>query len=476
MTTLAMWMALSSPALAADVSIGVGDDIAALTSSLRPGDRVLFAPGTYDLEGTITWIGLGTEEEPITIKPNGDGEVLFNNISGGYGIRVQDSAFISIEGITIVGSIDDYGYANGSGIEIENSSDITLITSVFKDLGGDGIRIDGDCRNLLIEGNEVANLENGTGISIGCGDASCWLQDSTITGNLVHDVRYSGIYMQPGTQNVTVTDNNIFRVERGVYLPPTELGPTNVFEGNAIWQTENDGIDVRGTAIVRNNIVFEIGGDGIYTNDDDYGNDLVDTVISHNTVARTDGYGANLDDAYNVQGFVFANNVIANPTGLGLDWNDDFKYSGETTNYISTNVVTGLVDGFSLLDRPTFVVAGGGYSDFENAENFDFYPRQGSTIVDRGDAAGEAYIPEFDFNGLPRQGNAPDVGAYEWDGSGNPGWVIAEGFKETDAVGNSNRADLGGGCCGGNDSGEQAFLFLPIAGLAVGWRRRKRKA
>ena len=197
-------------------------------------------------------------------------------------------------------------------------------------------------------------------------------------------------------------------------------------------------------------------------------------VISHNTVARTDGYAADLNDAYPAPGFVFANNVLINPTGYGLDWDDDFKTFGESTNYISSNVVTGLVDGFDLLLYPAFVVPGGGFNDVENADNFDFYPRQGGTMVDRGDAAGEAYIPELDFNGVPRQGDAPDAGAYEWDGTGNPGWVIDESFKQTDLAGGARgRADLARGCCGGGESGDQGFLFLPLAGLVARWRRRR---
>ncbi len=473
MTTLAVWMALT-PALAADVSIDVGDDISALTSSLRPGDRVLFAPGTYDLEGTITWVGVGTETEPITIKPNGEGEVIFNNLHGGWGIRVTDSAWISIDGITVQGNEDDYGYPSGSGIEIYNSTDITVMNSLFTDLNGDGIRINSDCRNLVIEKNEVANLANGTGMNIGCGDASCWLQDSIISNNLIHDVLHTGIYLQPGTQNVEIVDNVIFRADRGAYLGPTELGPANLFEGNAVWQTEGDCVAIEGTALVRSNLLFECGDDGIYTNNNDR-NGLVDVVISHNTIARTDGHGADLTDAYGSDGFVFANNVIANPTGYGLRWDDEYKYYGvESDNYISHNVVTGLVEGFDPLLYPTFVFPGGGFNDFENADNFDFYPTQGASIVDRGDAQGEAYIPDYDFNGIPRDGNAPDVGAYEWDGAGNPGWVIQESFKETGAAANNNRSDLGsGGCCGGGGSGDQGLLFLPLAGLAAALRRRK---
>ena len=477
MIPLSVWMALS-PALAADVSIRVGDDIAALTSSLRPGDRVLFEPGTYDLEATVTWTGVGTEEEPIVIKPNGEGEVIFNNLHGGWGVRVTDSSWISIEDLTVQGNEDDYGEPSGSGIEIYNSTAITLTESRFVDLNGDGIRINADCRDLLIEHNEVANLANGTGIHMGCGDASCWLQDSLIANNLVHDVQYTAIYLQPGTQNVEVVDNVVFRADRGAYLGPTELGPANRFEGNAIWQTEGDCVAIEGTAIVRNNVLFECGDDGIYTHNNDR-DGLVEVVISHNTVARTDGYGADLTDAYNSPGFVFANNVIANPTGYGLSWEDEYEtYGVESDNYISYNVVTGLVSGFDPLLYPTFLFPGGGFNDFSGADNFDFYPAQGATIVDRGDTSGEAYIPELDFNGIPREGNAPDVGAYEWDGADNPGWVIQEDFKQTGAVASSNRTDLGsGGCCGGGGGGgDQGLLFLPVAVFAAGLRRRATRA
>ena len=61
-----------------------------------------------------------------------------------------------------------------------------------------------------------------------------------------------------------------------------------------------------------------------------------------------------------------------------------------------------------------WVVPGGGYADFVDTENWDFYPNGDSDLVNSGDPSSEAWVPETDFNGVPRDGDAPDVGAYEF--------------------------------------------------------------
>ncbi len=468
-----IWLAA---ALAADVTISAGDNIATLTSSLNPGDTVLFEAGTYDIEAPLVWTGLGTEEEPILLQPAESGaEVIIRNTGYGYGVEVRESAFIIVEGLTITG--DENAEYNGySGLLVVDSTDIVVRNVTIDGVWNTGLRVDGDTSRITLEGNEVANLGNGTGISIGCGDASCWMQDSLIAGNLVHDVAYTGISLSPGTQNNEFRDNVVFRTgDSGFYIGPTENGPQNIIEANAVWQTGGVGLYVEGSALIRNNVVFETGDDGIYTNNDDR-NGLYDTVISHNTFARTDGYGAYLNDFYEGSGLVFANNAIANPTGYGLYWEDDFEYLGVgPSSFLSNNVVAGLVEGFGQLDYPGYVIAGGGYADFVDADNFDFYPVTGSTVVDAGDASGDAYIPDVDFNGSIRQGDQPDAGAYEYVGGTNPGWVIQESFKETGATAGSGRFDVGGGCCGKDDAagGTEALFFLPLMGLGLGLRRRR---
>lgn len=60
----------------------------------------------------------------------------------------------------------------------------------------------------------------------------------------------------------------------------------------------------------------------------------------------------------------------------------------------------------------------------------ELFPRAGSKSVA---AAEKEYLPEDDFNG-DRRGDSKDVGAYKFNASGNPGWKITAGFKESEVV------------------------------------------
>jgi MYXO-CTERM domain-containing protein len=56
----------------------------------------------------------------------------------------------------------------------------------------------------------------------------------------------------------------------------------------------------------------------------------------------------------------------------------------------------------------------------------DLFPVAGGALVGTGDGA---HVAADDFNGTDRMGVA-DIGAYAFAEGGNPGWVIAEGFKD----------------------------------------------
>jgi len=65
-------------------------------------------------------------------------------------------------------------------------------------------------------------------------------------------------------------------------------------------------------------------------------------------------------------------------------------------------------------------------TDFGSFASMDAFPVAGSNLIGEGAAA---YQPDVDFNGVSRSGSK-DVGAYVYDSSGNPGWVITSAFKE----------------------------------------------
>lgn len=230
---------------------------------------------------------------------------------------------------------------------------------------------------------------------------------------------------------------------------------------------------VRGASLIRNNLIFNIGGVGIQTERTSQ-TPLSDVVISHNTIANTldrglelrDWFNQNADSTYSpAENMVLANNAVSNPLGYALR-----IYHAEDPSgiYLSGNVLSGLVEGLDI----TTLTPGGGLEDFSDVEGWDFYPSPGSVLIDGGDASSEAWVPTVDFNGLEREGDAPDVGAYEFYGDGNPGWALQEDFKQTiDHVANAGE-DVGGGCCKDKSSGAEALLYLPLLGF--GWRRRRK--
>lgn len=472
---------LAATAEAASVYLSPADNINDATSSLGPGDVVRFSAGTYELDGTVYWTGAGTADGSIEFTAEEGAEVILRNNGGGYVAEITGSTYVWIHDIIFEGAVDGYGYNNASGLRVADSTNVVVENLVIRNVRGTGLRIDGNTSAINVRHNEIHTIEQDSAIYVGCNGAECWMQDSSIDGNLIHDVGGAGIVFSTGTQSSSITNNVIFGTGyEGISLYSTAFGPQNSARGNAIWQTGEQGMYIEGSALVQNNLIFETGDDGIETNNG-YGEDtLYDVQISHNTIARTEDWGVLLDDWFDREDMVFANNAIVNPTGYGMYWEDPSfdPYGGytygtgtvpPTANYISSNVVTGLVEGFDPLVRVGFVTQGGGVLDFEDIDNLDFHPSVNSTLRSAGDAAGDAYIPPDDFDGTLRNGANPVVGAYEF---GSTGWVVQEDFKGAGAAVTPD-GEVPGGCCGAKEEGTAAALpFLPL--LALGWFRRRR--
>ncbi len=57
---------------------------------------------------------------------------------------------------------------------------------------------------------------------------------------------------------------------------------------------------------------------------------------------------------------------------------------------------------------------------------WDFHPSPNSTLLGAGDPDG--FVPTVDFDGVARDGSAPDVGAYEYDREASAGGGAAMGL------------------------------------------------
>lgn len=467
-----MILLLAPLAFAASAELNPGDDVASYTASLAAGDEILLNTGTYTLTSALEWQGAGTEASPVKITAKGGPVVL--ELPKGYEVAyLHDASYFEITGITF--SQGDEGQTS-YGLYAKTVDHITIRDCVFGPTKNTAVYFDGNNSAITFEHNEIAHTTDGNGLYIGCSDASCWTQDSSFQNNWIHDIggTYNyGLYLANGGQGNILADNVIYNnAYRGLTVHSTEYGDPNLVDGNAIWNVGDAGLLVRGPSVVQNNLIFNVVGKGLYSGDNDRGT-LENAAISHNTVFNTTDWGIYIEDWAGRKGMVLANNAVANTTGYGLTVHDG---GVDDQNYLSHNVVSGLVQNLTLYagtDSP--VIPGGGALDFTDPTGWNFYPTSGSALVNAGDATSNAYVPATDFNGAPRNGDSPDAGAYERASDENPGWVLQEGFKDVGELNTGTGDVVGGGCCKGGDKGAaEAAGLLPFGLLALGGARRRR--
>jgi len=469
-SSLLLGLLLAPRAWAVDVTLHPGDDVGQLTSNPGPGSTITFTDGTYELDNTISWTGAGTQDQPIVFQAQQGTTPVLQFSGGGNGIRLAASQFVTIQGLVIENTDDFYNSDRQTGLVIDSSSDVTVENVEIRHVGGTGLQLTGNDTNLTLHHVHIHDTRDGSGLYSGCYDASCWTQDSAIDTCWIHDIRGNGargIYVENGGQGLSIVDNVVYQVDGGgIRTASTEFGDPNTVERNVVWSTVGYGVAVSGAATVRNNIVFNVDGVGIYTQDNDQGS-FGNLAIANNTVTDTSDWGIQVRGWAGYDGLVLTNNAVANPVGLAFH---EGEGDLDENVLVASNIFTGWVDAPDLDPASGAYAPGGGTGDFANAESWDFYPSSSSLLINAGDGDQAAWVPATDFSGAPRDAAAPDVGAYEYLGSTNPGWVIKEGFK-VPGYQDTTGQDLGG--CGCSKSGsESAAWGLPLLLLAVARRRR----
>ena len=471
------------PALAGTYNVRPGDDLANLLSGLQPGDEVIFAEGTYEIAEQLTISELEGDAASPTVLRAEDGALPTLQLSAGVEgafpgsvLTLNNVKGVELRGLRLLGADSFADEGDYYGLRIADSTEIHLQDIELGQTVRSALRLDGLSSLISAEGLHVHDVRSGSAIRVGCSDASCFTTGFTLRLSQVHDVGPDGygVELYHGSQAALIEDTVMYDLQgRGLYFGSTEDGEINVAEGNAIWSVSGHAVLVEGAARLRNNIVFNIGEGGLLTRDPGRGT-FANIVMSHNTVVNTTGWAADLQGWVGATGMVLANNALCNPLGYGvkIDATSENGVDIATPGYVSRNIGCGLMDGPDPLEPE--VLPGGGYTDFLNEEIWEFYPTETSTLIDSADATAEAWIPELDFNGVQREGDAPDVGAYEWDGEFNPGWAIQEDFKDlTLRDQETPEGAVTSGCC--SDQGEKAGLLLIFPALLhLGRRRRGR--
>jgi len=401
------------------------DDLFGVINGTAPGDEVIVHEGTYSTQQDGgSWLCevvlAGTEAAPIAVRAaDGETVVLSGDPAGSQNVVNLSGTWFTWSGFEMV-----YG---SHGLRMYPSSHATIENLHVHDTGDVGISANApgaDYAQITLRRNHVHHT-GGTGecFYLGCNDAACAVHESIVELNWCHDTigteQGDGIEVKTGSYNVIVRHNVIHDVNYpGITMYGTNGEAQNTVEGNVVWNTNDNGIQLVGDAIVRNNLVMNAGANGISSNPSQ-GNVPRELDITYNTVVgagdsclRGNQWNGAESDSILVAGnalYCGATTAIRLPDGSG-----------------AATFADNAVQGVDEAPGGTFP-AGTPEDDLLDPGGMDLYPTAGSSLLEMGDAAD---APAEDFNCLPRETGAPDVGAYERSADANPGWVVQPGFKE----------------------------------------------
>lgn len=434
---------VATPASAAIVEVGPGDDVEAAINAAEPGDEIVLAGGMYELTERFSFSIAGTAVAPIIIRAaDGEQPHLHRPNASENIIDIDGASWVEIRGIEFSGG--------SAGVRIAAADNLTIADCEIHSTNDVALRANDGGQlydSLHIVGNHIHDTNNtGEGMYLGCNDDGCRLANSVIERNYVHHTNQAtisqgdGIELKEGSYGNVVRDNVIHDTNYPCILTYSAAGngAANIVERNVMWNCGDHGIQSAADTVIRNNIILSANQNGIAMQEHQSGAPQNLTVV-HNTVLNATNDALSLRDA--VGSVTIANNalyaeggaaifigggdltdvVIAGNVGMGGN------LGGDGQGYVDGNIVGDFVDGHH-----------GGMPPI------DVFPAEGGALVGAGDAA---YVPADDFNTVARAG-AADVGAYAFDPAGNPGWTIAAEFKEF--------PDDDGGGTGGDETGDSS--------------------
>ncbi len=422
----------------------------AIVPTLMPGDTLELASGTYT--GNLDLVGLnGTETSPITIRGPGDKSAIFTGNPCCNTVEIVGSSYLRIESITVDGSgIDGVFGVSAKGGDANVVHHITVADCVFTGHGASqqtvAISTKAPTWGWLISGNLIDGA--GTGLYLGNSDGTSPFVDGVIEGNLVRNT--IGYNMQikfqeawpagmPDETTSTLIRNNVF-IKNDAPSPDgdrpnllvggfPEVGPgsENQHEiyGNFFFHNPREALlQASGRVSIHDNVFVDAVGSAVVVTDHDL--PLRRARIYNNTVYAAQA-GVQFGNAA-AEGDLVIGNLFFAPAGV----------AGPAQN-ASENLLFTVAEASSVVNAPSLTLG-----------TMDFYPLAGQaqgSPVDLSAVAGDADY-DVDFNGTSK-GSFAFRGAYAGEGD-NPGWQLANGFKEG---GGMTPPGTGGGGEGGAAAG-----------------------
>ncbi|NNM30402.1 MAG: right-handed parallel beta-helix repeat-containing protein, partial [Akkermansiaceae bacterium] len=301
---------------------------------LQPGDRVILGAGTYTDARRLEMNHRGTAEEPIVIRAAEGARVVMKRPDARQNtINMAGCRHLVLDGLEITGG--------SAGIRIAKQGDHMAKHLVFRNLhihhiGGVAITANhpGNVyERLVFRRNHIHHTGGaGEGFYLGVNNAADgstpgYICNSVVEGNYIHDLngegvrQGDGIEIKDGSYGNIIRDNVIHDTNYpGIIVYGTDGKERNVIERNVIWNTGDHGIQAAADAVIRNNIVFDCKGAGIYART--HQSAVVGNLrIVHNTVVTPGKMAVRVlrpDDGKFSGRIVIANNALYGRTAMEL--------------------------------------------------------------------------------------------------------------------------------------------------------------
>jgi hypothetical protein len=390
------------------LEIGPGDDVRAAIAALVPGDVLDLRGGTYTLSSSFRIGPVGTSSSPIVVRSKpGERAYIHQSNAGQNVIEISNARHFVLR---------DVEFSGGShGIRLMSSSDVTIEGCEIHDTGDVALSANsgGTYERLRIIDNHIHHTNGtGEGMYLGCNSNACRVANSLIAGNYIHHTngptveQGDGIELKEGSYGNVIRDNVIHDTNYPGIITYSAVGngSPNVIEGNFIFRTNDYAVQSAADATIRNNVV--LGTVGLQSHQ---AGSPSNHRIVHNTIV-SDGSAI---EVRNVSGSVLiANNAL-------------YSESGDALRLVSGNLALVTVAG-NVDERGASIGADLVNGHYGGRPPIDVFPKPGSALIGAGSAA---HVEAVDFNGTRRNGIA-DAGAYAYSAAGNPGWVLAEAFKD----------------------------------------------
>lgn len=234
-----------------DAAVGTIDaPLATLRSAVSkaaPGDTISLRGGTYNLTGTV-WV----DKSDITIQSYaGETAKLVapsTNSSIGNAIDIGGSNNIKLLNLDISGG---YYYT----LKADGGDNLLISGSKLHDSGADVVKLAPGTDYSVIEGSEIYNSGRRDGSNAEGVDA-VGANYAVLRDSYIHDITTNGVYYKGGSVGTVIERNRVTRTGySGIILGQS----TDAVFFDASNPEHYENID----GIVRNNIVWDVGGAGV---------------------------------------------------------------------------------------------------------------------------------------------------------------------------------------------------------------------